>query len=259
MKFYLFIILTISSIATQAQGLYFGGSFGYGFAGNNGPNTYEGLPEYGSEWHSHFSNGVVSVSSGYFFTKNIGAEMGVGYFKGTKTESSKDGGLGGGSKTNSTHMVKSFYLNPSFVVRANEGKVVPHGEIGVFLGMINHGNYEDIKNVYDNTGKSLAFGGNSHSDNTITYKAGISIGVTAAFGVDFMLSDRLAVMGELFFRTAEWTPKKYTGTEALTNNATYQQTLTTTYSNANYHGSGLSPLSAVGLNVGVKYYLLKNN
>jgi hypothetical protein len=71
------------------------------------------------------------------------------------------------------------------------GKIVPYGKMGIFLGLAN-------KEIYDLTliGSTI---------DKYIYKGGVSTGITAAFGADFMMSDKFALYGEIFARLASYT------------------------------------------------------
>ncbi len=253
MKQLFFILFMTSSIALQAQGLYFGGNVGYGMAGNS-ESTGSGISGLGEMlFHGHGLG--YSLSCGYLFNKNIGAELGASYFFAKKSASDdEDGALAAESTDNSERIMKSFYLNPCFVMRANPGKIVPYGKAGIFLGLSNSGKYHDVYDFYDNVG---AFGGSSKSDETIIYQGGLGVGMTTAIGIDFMLSDRFALFGELFGRISRWNPAKSSESKTISSLDIPHSDVTTIVSYANYNGYTLKPLWGVSLNIGVKYYLSK--
>jgi hypothetical protein len=251
-------ICSLGGVTSQAQGLYFSGSVGYGFkAGSTVIGSNNNLDGSSDVVKGSLGTGFTSsLSAGYLFNKNIGAELGLGYLIGSKTTlKSASVNTSGTAK----YSANSFYLNPSFVIRAGEGKIVPYGKMGIFLGLGNSG-------TYDNNTTSIT----KNKDDKFTYKGGISTGITTAFGAEYKVSDKFAVFGELFGRLASWSPARYT--EATTTTTINPGTSTTTASFSvsgdlvkhtppNYIGSNQSsivlPFSSIGFNFGVRYYLSK--
>ena len=248
---------------SQAQGLYFGGSVGYGLkagstvlgSNNNADGSSDVVKvSYGAGFAS-------SLSAGYLFNKNIGAELGLGYLIGAKTTIKNTTVNNPGT---AKYSANSFYLNPSFVIRGGEGKIVPYGKMGIFLGMANTG-------TNDNTSTTIKGGVITNAEDKIKYKGGISTGITTAFGVDYMVSDKFAIFGELFGRLASWSPARYTdATTTTTTNPSSNSSSTSSLSisgnfekhtPSNYIGTNQSsivvPFSSIGFNFGVRYFLSK--
>ncbi|HSZ26381.1 MAG TPA: hypothetical protein VK766_11695 [Cytophagaceae bacterium] len=212
----------------QGQGLYLGGSVCYGLKASSTIVSTNYNPDGSKDViKGSFGMGLVpNISIGYLFNKNIGIELGLGYLIGSKKTLS----------STTKYNVNSFYINPSFVIRAGEGKIVPYGKMGIFLGLINSGYlWSD----------GINYGVNDNG--------GISTGITSTLGVDFMMSDKFVVFGELSGRFANWSPSHFSYPGV---NGTYvtHVSLSDPY---NYSPSIVLPISAIGLNVGVKYYLFK--
>lgn len=260
-----FAFSSILSLGLHAQGLYLGAGFGYGFRA--------GSMVVGSNENSNGSSEVVkgslgkgmypNLAVGYLFTDNLGAELNFGYLIGTKTKVKDEEGTG---RSETTFNAQSFYINPSFVIRANsEMKVVPYGKVGVFLGLAN-----SAKNVTDETNYNFANTTIVSTEKTETkYKGHLSTGITAAAGVDFMLSEHLAVFGELNARLATWAPASYTASSDFTPyvggvaQASQPSSVSGNFVKempAGYVGTdrlqSVLPFSSVGFNVGVRIYFL---
>jgi hypothetical protein len=264
MKRIIFSILFIGifPIVLKAQGLYFSGSVGYGLKA--------GSTILGNSINSDGSSDVVkgslgagfapSLSVGYLFNKNIGTELGIGYLIGAKT-SIKNTSFDNPGTT--TFNVNSFYLNPSVVFRSGEGKIVPYGKIGVFLGLANRG---VARYQYSTISSGVT---TSSFDDKFIDKGRMSLGITAAFGADYRISDRLTIFGELFGRFANWSPSHYTFNRTSTYYTIYEPTGIVNSANGNFvnhvpailtvstEPAVIFPLSSIGLNVGVRYYLIK--
>ena len=265
-KILLFIALSCFiaiNVQAQQEGLYLGAGFGYGFrAGGTviGSNDYyDGSSKVVKG--SMGKGGIPNVTVGYLITPSAGVELAVGGLVGTRTGTLD---VDGGGRGNSNFRANSFYLNPSFVIRASSvNTLVPYAKVGMFLGLVNHGveetNSYNINGAGDVTQKST---------NKFEYKGGIATGLTSALGLDIMLSSKFAIFGELIGRLASWAPNTYTST---TNTTPYvggnaQATQTSSVSGnfvketpANYTGTNtperVLPFSAIGFNVGVKLYL----
>jgi hypothetical protein len=261
-----FAFICILALSVQAQGLYLGAGIGYGFRA--------GSVVVGSNDHSDGSSAIVkgsygmglvpNLSAGYMFTSSTGVELAIGELIGTRTMTTDDFGNNTG---NSKYSAMSFYLNPSFVIRANtESKIVPYAKVGVFLGLANSGSDKTYAVHYNGLGNQIT----STDDTEVKTKGNVATGLTSAFGLDFMLSDRFAIFGELTGRLASWSPNSYTTSNTHTDytngiaQSSSQSSISGNYVNttpANYTGTNLSsrilPLSAIGFNVGVKLYLGK--
>jgi hypothetical protein len=265
------ILLSFAFICTlilgaQAQGLYLGAGVGYGFRA--------GGVIMGNNYHSDGSKQIVKGSygaglvpnlmAGFMFTPSTGIELALGDIIGTRTLTTDDQGLTTG---NTKSRAMSFYLNPSFVIRANsESKVVPYAKLGMFIGLANKGTDKTHTVHHSPVNGEIT----STDDITVDTKGGIATGLTSSFGLDFMLSDRFAIFGELTGRLASWSPNFYTTTDTNTDynngvaNTSSQSSVSGNYVNEtppNYTGtnapSRIMPLSAIGFNVGVKLYLGK--
>jgi hypothetical protein len=243
-KTFLFIVFIIYSIVLHAQGLYFGGSIGYGH-GVNTTTPNQNLAVTGNLPKGSFGTGFTPCASvGYLFSRNIGTELGVGYLIGASTYQTKETTTTYNAIGTARITMKSFYINPSLVIKAGKGKIVPYGRLGIFLGLVNTGIYHNQYDYYPE---------NKNVEDKTIYQGGVAIGSSSNLGVDVMLSDKIAVFGELSARIAMWTPGKQNETSTVTDNVTNSKMTSST----GYYNSTSTPFSTIGLNVGVKYYLLK--
>jgi hypothetical protein len=256
----------ILALGIQAQqGLYVGAGFGYGFrAGSTITGSNANADGSSKIVKGSYGAGMIpNLSVGYLFTKSIGAQLDLGYLIGTKAEVKDENG---NSRGTTDYRANSFYLNPSLVIRANtESKFVPYAKLGLFFGVGNSGTVKQDQSNYSGAQQLT-----QTNESKLQYKGGISTGVTSAFGLDIMLSDKLAVFGELTGRLASWAPHSYTATNTTTNYAggnpqpAQQSSVSGNYvkeTPANYAGTNASsvilPFSSIGFNVGVKLYLSK--
>jgi hypothetical protein len=261
-----FAFSCILALGIQAQqGLYVGAGFGYGFrAGSTITGSNDNADGSTKIVKGSYGAGMVpNLSVGYLFTKSIGAQLDLGYLIGTKAEVKDENG---NSRGTTDYRANSFYLNPSLVIRANTEKMlVPYAKLGLFFGV---GNSATVKQDQSNFNGAQQL--TQTNESKLQYKGGISTGITSAFGLDVMLSDRLAIFGELTGRLASWAPKSYTAANTTTNyvGGNPQTSHETSVSGnfvketpANYTGTNTSsvllPFSSIGFNVGVKLYLSK--
>jgi hypothetical protein len=201
------------------------------------------------------------------FTPTIGAELGIGELIGTRTLAKDDYRNDDNRTGNSKLSANSFYLNPSFVLRANtESMIVPYAKAGIFIGLATTGSDKEFTTHYNGAGTAVT----GTDDEDIKTKGNVAMGFTSAVGLDFMLSDNFAIFGEVTGRLASWSPGSYTDSDTHTNYiGGVAQTSTTNSTSGNfvnktppnYTGtdtpSHVLPFSAIGLNVGVKFYFGK--
>jgi hypothetical protein len=139
-------------------------------------------------------------------------------------------------------------LNPAVILRDDSyNNVVFYIKGGVIIGLTNNGVYED-KYVYREAGKTaLAI------DDKTYYSGRMSYGGNLNFGLDFMLSEKFALFGEVSCRIIVWKPEKYTNIVVGTHEDGSTEVLTTGEKPA----TSSFFVDAIGLNVGVRYYLFK--
>jgi hypothetical protein len=105
------------------------------------------------------------------------------------------------SNSSSKLSATSFYLNPSLVMRVpTESKFVPYAKLGLYIGLVNtlkgktvNSNSNSSLNTFDGSTSSSSSAGTGTSDG----KGNINLGFTATLGADYMLTDNLAIFGEL--------------------------------------------------------------
>lgn len=139
------------------------------------------------------------VAAGYMVSPNIGFELGVGYFYGF-TRKTTD------IYYNSTHDTKKqgqmLSLVPALVVAFDLEKVKPYARLGLKLGVWNNVFYK-YEDIGDEPEKSS---GNVSNKNEKDY-GGLAIGVQAATGVDFKISDLVSLFGEIQVDGINFSPK----------------------------------------------------
>ncbi len=275
------------SVSSFGQGLYVGLGGGYGFAaaksGINGFNdlnvtnsTNQTLTTYSFNQTAKnvkysFGSGVpIGLYGGYMFTKNIGAELGIGYLIGSKTTLTNDQtqtAPGSSSTDNTTETLKGHMmrLTPSLRIQVGEDKIKPYMTAGIIIGMAT-GITDETSETKTGTGQP-----SSTSDNIWTYSGGMSIGFHGAVGATYMISDQLGIFGELTGNYMNWSPNKKVLTTATLNGTDelgkmntidketdYKSSYTTTSGPVSTGSPTLSslvnaPFSSFGFTIGVHY------
>jgi hypothetical protein len=265
--FLFFVLMAALAMGTKAQGLYIGTAIGYGFKAGSAALSYNYNLD-GSESVVKGSLGAgttPTLTMGYLFTRTIGAEFNIGYLIGQKIPFTNDYSYSSSNFYESNNKIRanSLYINNSIVIRANTSKIIPYAKIGLFIGLLN-----DVKEkgTYTQTTSSstIVQSGNYQ----FSQKGNIATGLSSAFGIDFMLSDKFALFGELTGRLASWSPNSYTSittpdatgpyiaTGSFSTTGQYVNSIPAKYTGPN-RISQVMPLSAIGFNIGMKVYLSK--
>ena len=166
----------------------------------NGDWTREAVP------FSYGQGANFGLDLGYMFSKNLGAELGIDYLMGAKTETTRTYNDGDVSKYD--HYGKMLLLQPKVVVKANPKTVTPYAKFGLAVGLMPKVN-EDYRETWNN--------GNSYYTEVFEMEEGMAFGVTGAVGFDYALNSNMAVYTELRSMAVSYSPKKGTYTEALYN------------------------------------------
>ncbi len=242
------IVFVLCSLALQGQGLYVGGSIGYGI----NDKTNRTAHNFDGKWdieEGNFGTGpVVNLAAGYFLGDIIGIELGAGYFSAREKNKTKAESDSFGAEGYSRPAAKCFYLNPSVVVRSDSySDAVFYMKVGPLFGLVNEATYQD-RYRYHSLGNSNLY----VNDRTI-YSGRMSYGGTFNAGLDFMLTEQFALFAEVFARVSFWKPITYSEEIIVTENLNPVHLPVKTDKNK----YDLLSTSAFGLNVGVRYYLFK--
>jgi hypothetical protein len=146
------------------------------------------------------------VGGGYLFTKNIGAEINFSYLLGGKSKASTVGG----SYPESYQLTsKMLQIMPALVITGGYAKLDPFLRAGVVLGT---GSVTYQKH-------SVVTG----DDNLMEIKMnkGIAIGGNAAAGIEYNLSSKISLSGEINFTSLSFSPKKGEITKLEDNGVSY--------------------------------------
>ena len=274
-------ILCTSAIS-MAQGAYLKVGGGYGIGTNKGPiNSYfqrELLVDgFGMTLVEQFmfnlenekmevikqsfgQGGSFGVAGGYMFSKHIGAELGLSYFmsKGvnSKWDLDVDGSITEEKKAN------VFLINPSLVISAGTEGVSPYARIGALIGVA-----PKITSVF-----TLTDNPNDVTVVTDELTGGVAAGFSAALGVNYPISPKVSIFGELAYNGLSYKPAQREITKITENGVdeavtdvydfakqSIEDKISADYADAAFDAdkqlSHSYPLSNLGLNVGVQFNL----
>lgn len=189
------LILSVAMLSlgtgAMAQGMYASFNLGYGFGTpgdmvgtvdvvDGGGNTTS-TPTYGT-----LGGGFnIGLTPGYMISENFGIELGLNYLLGS-TLTSTDFTTPATSTTIKTKS-NQFRVSPTLVISTGAGEgLSAYAKAGIVLPVAG----STTTNV-----EATFFGGTSSQE--ISSKGAFSAGFTGAIGVNFGLSDKLSIFGEL--------------------------------------------------------------
>lgn len=212
-----FFILFVMGMFTNnlySQGMYVGINVGYGFctSAQNIDNDFMSFYNYTAGNNSYTVEQIdvslgkglnLGAAFGYMFNKNVGAELGISYLMGGKTEAKDeyDGGM-----TDYSLSATMLRINPSIIVTTGTDNAVnPYAKFGLIFGM----------------GSVLyEFEDNDDGDVTVMefkFSEGLAMGLSAAIGADYSLNDNITLFGEIDMVNMSYAPTKGEITKATYN------------------------------------------
>lgn len=203
------------------QGAYININAGYGFNMSSQNLYYFDFYNYTSTSNSSTSEQVyVSLGKGlnfggafgYMFNENIGAELGISYLLGGKSSAKDDYQDGTTDYTLSSNMLR---INPSLVISSGLDGVNPYAKFGLVIGT-GSVNYEYEDNDDGDIYKMK-----------LKMEGGLAMGLNAAIGANFTLSDNMSLFGEINMINMSYAPTKGEVTEATYNGADELPDMTT--------------------------------
>jgi hypothetical protein len=157
----------------------------------------------------------VVATGGVMFSKNLGAELGLGYLIGKKfeeTDQSTNTFTFGNTTTTSTTKTTTersgtaLFFAPSFVVAAPMQGITPYAKLGMIIGI--------PKVKTEITGSASATGATSHSYSEKTEDTGgLALGYIGGAGAVFEAGSNLGFFVELLLIGGSWSPSKNELTE----------------------------------------------
>lgn len=215
------IVFTITLLTGNlfAQGAYVNINAGYGFAMSS--QNIDGFYNY-TEGSDSYTNEQVNVSLGnglnfggtfgYMFSENVGAELGVSYLLGGKSEAKDEYSDGTTEYTYSSTMIR---LIPSLVIAAGYDGVDPYAKFGAIIG-----SGSIIYDINDDDDGDISI-------MTMEMNGGIALGLNAAIGANFNMNDNMSFFAEINMVNMSYAPTKGEITEATINGTDMLPDMTT--------------------------------
>ena len=190
------------------------------------------------------------------FNKNIGAELGINYLMGSKTEFTRTALNGSASKNEISGKMLQF--KPTLVLTAGYSKINPYAKFGITLG------------------QASAEATNTSTLGPITevevteLEGGLSVGIHSGLGLNYAITNKVTLFGEVLYTGVTFRPETATVTSATVNGTDVLNTYSvsdintvfvTDYNTNNPQNNNLPnredaidiPFNNIGLNVGLKY------
>ena len=205
----------MSTITASAQSWYVRGGGGYSgrFAktefNNTDPNGITGIEPStsvtvsadGSTASVEALNGTVGagykffVTGGYMFNRNLGAELGLNYFRGDDATVGELNGPQVASKAVTN--IQGFDLNPSIYLTPAFEKFNPYVRAGLLLTAGGNLTIDTDVRQFDGGGEGTDIVVNAESE----VKSRFSVGYSGALGATYPLTDKWGFFGELEFKS----------------------------------------------------------
>lgn len=246
------LILGLSANA-QAQGPYAKLGLGYQF-GMGGTTEAKQTGTQVEGIKLNYGKGLTgNLALGYMFSPNIGAELGFGYLTGRETEVQS---VFNNRVENNLYSSRMFLLTPALVISAGKEGLNPYAKFGLIAakGKVVH---------------EMSLSQNGILEVETHQTGGWGLGLQAALGLEFGLTEQLGFFTELNMNNLSYSPEKAEIVAYRYNGADYLPTLSvrareTTYVdtyNTEQTASGAPraelkenlPFSSIGLQVGVKF------
>lgn len=196
----------------------------------------------------------VSAEVAYFFNDNIGIQLDASFLIGT--EMTHDEVLTAGFEERTYTKTNQFRLSPQLVLKADMGL---YSRIGMVLPLMGK-----TTRYYDNVNSALGAGVSTYAE--AVAKGKFSLGLIAAVGYQFSLSDKLSIFGEMEYislgikrASTEITVYELGGTSFLDQPGGPSSDLDE-YDDVTVPGDNMSQgtksaYHSIGLNVGVRFTL----
>jgi len=270
------------SLNSSAQGIYFGVGGGYGFAagkadfptGSDVTSTTSGAPSVTTSTYTARSYSLgkginLGLYGGYMFNKNLGAELGIAYLiggssVGTSTATGSGTGFSSSDVTTTTVKGSMMRLVPGLRMQFGEGKMHPYATVGIIIGVAGKATMEQ-QEVKSATGNPTMT-----TDMVQTFTGGVNLGLHSSIGVNYMISDKLGIFGEVSANLQSGKPAKSMVTTNTVNGqdeiphmttsqieTDYSSSYTTTSNAAASPGTPSTastvhtPFSSIGFNIGL--------
>ena len=213
----IFVLICFMTSNINAQGPYIKFNTGYNapfgsfpFASNStSTQTTTGTNHKDEMVKLSYGKGInITLTPGYMLNENVGAEFGISYLIGLKTETTSTHNYLTGKQDKDVMTYKGSLISfaPSLVISAGLEKIDPYSKFGVIIGIPS----------FTEESNSTAQNGNASSSIT-KYKGGVALGITGALGVRYPFSENFSGFFEVAMNNLNYAPKKSVITESKSN------------------------------------------
>lgn len=224
--------IAVSLFATNAiaQGPYVKVNAGYNFGLNStiattGENAWNPPTNSGSYEAKklNFGKGInLDGAFGFMVNKNVGFELGLSYLLGGKTElTEKSTGPSSIDNDKISFSSSMFRINPSVVLSAGFEKINPYAKFGLLVG------FGSIKMASEFIETNVPTSTVTTTKITHKLNGGLALGFNSAFGIEYLLNEKMAIFGELSLNNLTYAPKKGLITEYTVDGVDQLPNLTT--------------------------------
>jgi|WetSurMetagenome_2_1015567.scaffolds.fasta_scaffold412713_1 hypothetical protein len=201
--------LLVINVCAQKSYMTFSAGYGMKLSTQNLPDLYmynytiDGDFTTREQINLSLGKGFIAEGSyGYMFGKNLGAELGISYLMGGKTESLFTYETGSNRNSVSAGMLR---FNPSILITGNGGKIKPYGKLGLVAGL---GTVILEENSDLTANKEIK---------TTKFRKGLALGVSAGLGLKTNISGPFSFVCELNTVNMSYAPKMSEVTEYTQN------------------------------------------
>lgn len=214
--------------------------------------------------HGSLGKGLnFGVSFGYMFNKNVGAELGVNYLKGSPIKSKfTDYTYIYTNLQTLTTNANMLRIIPTIVITTSDGTLRPYAKVGLVMGVMGK-----ATTIYTDDIGSYAY------EETREASGGIAIGFASNLGLKIEAAN-MSLFAELAMINQSWAPtknimteSKFKGVDQLGSMTTYQketnyvdsytETTTPDQNSPRQNTKQYLPMSSFGINIGIRIPLEK--
>lgn len=226
----IFVLICLITTNANAQGFFMKFNAGYNFPFGDYESEYINMTNL---IHTHTATSIIrefenvkfslgkgidlNLSPGYMLNKNLGAELGISYLIGLKTESTRIEYSINGTQYKDINICKGSLISftPSIIIAAGLKKLDPYSKFGVIIGIPSF-THEYNSNYSGDIFKFIN-----------KYSGSMAIGVIGTLGVRYPLTEKFGAFLELAMNSLNYTPSKSVETQYIVNGIDQLPSLTT--------------------------------
>lgn len=228
-KFISITVLLLLAFNTSYAQMYVRAGLGYGFATSKevfGTNSTSSSSASSDKLVANTAGSGLQLGAafGYNFSKNIGLDLGVQYLMGAKqTLTYTNNGQNSTTSETTTSKTNQVRLMPALVISTGGEKIEPYARMGLILPLAGSINTE-IKDKTDS----------DEIIRNIKTTGAFTLGWHSAMGVNYYLSEKMAIFGEVGLQSLSIGAKKSVVTKYTVSGADRLNDLKTIQKEINY-------------------------